>query len=73
MSRFKIVLRYQNKEYVLFDECKYRDGLEFNWTEGNYSCDCNRSLFIKRQCDPDFPKMECGETIELVSLEEVKE
>ena len=23
---------------------EYADGLEFNWTENNFSCDCNRAL-----------------------------
>lgn len=42
---------------------------EYMWRDGNYGCDCNRSLFIARNCDEDFPEMPCGETIELVSLE----
>lgn len=41
------------------------------WESGNYSCDCNRSLFIREQCDPSFPDMGCGEEIELVSIEVV--
>lgn len=32
------------------------DGLEFWWTEGNGSCDCNRGLMV---FDLDDPK--CGE------------
>ena len=40
----------------------------YMYEEGNYDCDCNRSLFIGRHCDDSFPQMECGEEIELISL-----
>ncbi len=40
---------------------------EFMFEEGNYSCDCNRSLFIQAT-DPSFPAYECGETIKLVDF-----
>lgn len=41
----------------------------FMYTEGNYSCDCNRTLFIAQHCDPTFEDTErCGETIQLVRL-----
>lgn len=40
----------------------------FMWTEGNFGCDCNKSLFIQRQCDDDFPDRDCGDDIALVSL-----
>lgn len=44
-------------------------GVIFNWTEGNYSCDCNRGDFYARaggEPDPDLP---CGHScIELVAL-----
>jgi hypothetical protein len=42
---------------------------EYMFTEGNYSCDCNRSLFIGRHASADLPEMECGEEIELICLE----
>ena len=34
----------------------------FNWTEGDYACDCNRALFFARANDakaPD-PNIPCG-------------
>ncbi len=37
----------------------------FMFFDGNYSCDCNKSLFIQRHCDKDFPEMECGDEIEI--------
>jgi hypothetical protein len=35
----------------------------FNWEHGNYSCDCNRSLFFRRGMgeDPDVEEAECGD------------
>jgi hypothetical protein len=45
-------------------------GIEFQWTEGNYSCDCNRSLFLQRADVGYTRKLECaaGNLIELVRL-----
>jgi hypothetical protein len=48
--------------------------VEFMWREGNYSCDCNKRLFLARECgigSEDDP-VECGDTIELVALEVTK-
>jgi hypothetical protein len=33
------------------------------WTQGNFSCDCNRSFFLYE--DTELP---CGDTIQLVKL-----
>lgn len=69
----EIVAKLKHKEtvYTIVDD-SYTDfnHAEFMWTDGNYNCDCNRSLYIGRQCDKSFPEMTCGEQIELVSLEE---
>ena len=38
---------------------------EWSWTEGNYSCDCNRYLFFERAIggDPESDgKYRCGDT-----------
>lgn len=37
------------------------DGQEYMWTEGNWSCDCNRELFF-RDWDVDDERLTCGET-----------
>ncbi|HKL13128.1 MAG TPA: hypothetical protein VJ907_05930, partial [Halanaerobiales bacterium] len=37
------------------------DTARYIWTEGNYSCDCNRAGFLG--FDEDF---DCGEDIELI-------
>lgn len=41
--------------------------------EGNYACDCNKSLFIRRNGHPDFPEMDCGDEIELVDIDVIRE
>lgn len=35
---------------------------EFMWTEGNYSCDCNRSLFYRGAAgEPEDDRRPCGD------------
>ena len=42
---------------------------EYEWTEGNYGCDCNRRLFMARaQGRPEPDPNPCGETIVLEAL-----
>jgi len=68
----EIGLRYKNKDYYYEDDFGYEypaDAAEFQYKENNYSCDCNRSLFIQRNCDEDFPEMDCGDEIELIHFE----
>lgn len=50
--------------------------IEYMWTEGNYSCDCNKRLFISRQHEGVFPGEDekdimehvCGRKIKLKKL-----
>jgi hypothetical protein len=42
-----------NREFKIKE--KYFDGFEWSWSEGNYSCDCNRGAFCK------FPFVPCGD------------
>jgi hypothetical protein len=43
-----------------------RDIVEFMWSDGNYACDCNRSLFLYNwDATRDIP---CGNTIVYLSL-----
>lgn len=70
----EVILEYQGKQYKYvydFGEGYPYESAEFMYTEGNYSCDCNRSIFIQEHCDNDFPEMECGEEIKLVSLKQI--
>lgn len=66
-----VSLKYKDKTYIFdydFGEDYSVEGAEFMFEDGNYSCDCNRSMFIKRYCDKNFEEMDCGEEIELVNL-----
>ena len=67
-----VKFRYEDKEYVYEDDFgkEYPEEMvRFQYEENNYSCDCNRSLFIQRNCDENFPEFNCGNLIELVSLD----
>lgn len=45
------------------------DGVVFNWTEGNYSCDCNRGDFYAQAGDEPDPDLPCGNSlVDLVAL-----
>src|SRR3990167_9381256 len=33
----------------------------FNWSDGNYSCDCNRELFWSRAAGVEVEESECSE------------
>jgi hypothetical protein len=59
-------LVYNGKSYHLrydFGEDFPAHSAEYAFFEGNYSCDCNKSLFIRRYCDPTFPEKNCGDEI----------
>lgn len=75
----KAVYSFDGKEYVTFHDHyiwvqpdDYEGQWEYIYREGNYSCDCNKSLFIQRQCDPSFPDMTCGHKIKMTSLQKIK-
>jgi hypothetical protein len=65
-------LLYKDKKYHLdydFKEEYPEKSARYIFFDGNYSCDCNKSLFIQRYCDKDFPEMECGDEIEIQNFE----
>lgn len=44
------------------EEYDWSPGSEFNWSEGNYSCDCNRALFFRRAGNEEVgANLICGE------------
>lgn len=63
-------LKYQGKEFVIHYDFGYEfeeDRAIFMFEEGNYSCDCNRSLFIQREYgETTIPQLPCGSEIELL-------
>jgi hypothetical protein len=67
------VFKYKDKEYTLhydFGKDYNKESAEWMFLEGNYSCDCNRSLFIRREYGEDaIPELDCGEEIKLLSYQ----
>lgn len=50
--------------YLKYDGTKeWMNELEWFWTEGNFSCDCNRWMAFEWAADgdPDLDEAECGE------------
>ncbi len=69
--RTEVTLKHKDKTFTfIYDwESDYRvEAADFMFEEGNYSCDCNKSLFIQEHCDKSFPKMTCGQQIKLIEL-----
>lgn len=71
----KVHLRHNGKDYFIthfsLSSEFYKgltDGLYFRWEEN--TCDCEKSKFIKEQCDPDFIEMHCGDEIEFIGFVE---
>lgn len=61
---------YKGETFIIEYDFGYdypKENALFMFTDGNYSCDCNRSLFIQRQYGEDaIPELNCGYEIELV-------
>lgn len=58
--------RYKGQVYQYVYDFGYgypSDSAKYMFKDGNYSCDCNRSCFI-RESEPEFPELECGHEIE---------
>jgi hypothetical protein len=53
------------EERLYTDEHDWNDVGDYIWTEGNYGCDCNRSIFFGRAAglEPEEVDLaECGES-----------
>ena len=79
MTKFEIKLKYKNKIYKIKDIWKQKfgwdselEGVTYMYEDGNYSCDCNRSLFIRQQCDNNFIGLDCGDQIQLISIKQLE-
>ena len=62
---------YNGVEYPIecdFGENYPEDAALFMFEEGNYSCDCNRSIFINEQHGDCIKELECGDTIKMKDL-----
>ncbi len=79
VDKFMVEMRYLTKEYkfcVTFDTSdgssnEVPDEVRCLFEEGNFSCDCNKSALIRQYCDADFPEMDCGDSITLLTIEPV--
>ena len=63
-------LKYKDQEFVIHRDFGYEYSAEdavFMFEEDDYSCDCNRSLFIRNEYgDDSIPFLPCGNEIELL-------
>ena len=62
--------KYKDREFILHYDFGYEypeESAEFQFLENNYSCDCNRSLFIQWEYGKDaIPELDCGDKIKLL-------
>jgi hypothetical protein len=66
----QITLEYKGKTYVIHDEYEYDEYPPFMWENGNFSCDCNKSMFIQ-EVDEDFPELHCGAEIKMIDIKRI--
>ena len=63
-------LKYKDDEFIIHDDFGYdcpEKRAVYMFTEGNYACDCNKSIFIRREYGENaIPLMECGHQIKLI-------
>ena len=63
------IFSYKEKEFILHYDFGYEypeESAMFQFTENNYSCDCNRSIFIRDEYGEDvIPELDCGNEIKL--------
>lgn len=66
----KCIFKYKNKifniDYDFGFAYSYESAL-YMFNDGNYSCDCNRSVFISEKYK-NFPELDCGEEIKLLNI-----
>ena len=58
----------ETRQHIAYD---WDHRTEFLWTEGNYSCDCNRALLFARLRNEDETEaweQECGEKAYIINI-----
>lgn len=61
MAYSSVTLSYQERCFTFAEDME-------KVLKGRLSCDCQKSALIREYCDPDFPKLQCGAKITIVSL-----
>jgi hypothetical protein len=71
-TRYRTIVKmkfiYNGKAYPYEYDFGYgydTESAHYMWKEGNYSCDCNRSLFLNREYPEVVVAEECGDTIKM--------
>jgi hypothetical protein len=67
----RFTLEYLGKLYECENDFGYaysHESARFMFFEGNYSCDCNRSLIIDRTDGYDLEELDCGDSIKMNSF-----
>ena len=67
----KMILVYNGKQYPYSHDFGYGypvDAAYYTFEEGNYSCDCNRSIFLRETYGENIKELDCGETIKALNF-----
>lgn len=77
-TKFNISIKNtETNEVVNYEDSFDENVVIFMWTEGNYSCDCNRYLFFERAKgnNPNWDDGECSTTVNkyLVNIKDKNE
>lgn len=75
--KIRIFWYYEKETGEYFTELDKEEAIYYMWGNGNYSCDCNRSMFFglaekypKRCEDIELLSFPCGETIKIKIFDE---
>lgn len=62
--------QYEYTDFIIHYDFGYEypeESAIYMFTDGNYACDCNRSLFIRREYgENSIPELDCGDEIMLI-------
>jgi hypothetical protein len=64
MIRSTVTLLYGGRSYTFAEDAD-------KVMKGKLGCDCTKSLLIRDYCDHDFPALQCGQKIQVLSLQDL--